>query len=112
MGYSRQQFYEIRRNFQTYGAEGLIDRLPGAKGPHPNRVAAEIEEAILDHALVHPCHGRPGSSRSCGSRAWYTDVAAEMKDAEVAFLREEIYRRDVDPPMRAITAYDRYSARC
>lgn len=57
MGYSRQQFYEIRRNFQTYGAEGLIDRLPGARGPHPNRVAAEIEAAILDHALAHPCHG-------------------------------------------------------
>ncbi len=57
MGYSRQQFYEIRRNFQTYGAEGLIDRLPGAKGPHPNRVSAEIEQAVLDHALVHPCHG-------------------------------------------------------
>lgn len=57
MGYSRQQFYEIRRNFQTYGAAGLVDRLPGAKGPHPNRVAAEIEQAILDHALVHPCHG-------------------------------------------------------
>jgi transposase InsO family protein len=57
MGYSRQQFYEIRRNFQTYGAEGLIDRLPGAKGPHPNRVPAEIEQAVLDHALVHPCHG-------------------------------------------------------
>ena len=32
MGYSRQQFYEIRRNFQTYGAEGLIDRLPGFGG--------------------------------------------------------------------------------
>jgi len=29
MGYSRQQFYEIRRNFQTYGAQGLMDRLPG-----------------------------------------------------------------------------------
>src|SRR6516164_2296627 len=57
MGYSRQQFYEIRRNFQTYGADGLLDRLPGAKGPHPNRVAAEIETAILDHALTHPCHG-------------------------------------------------------
>jgi len=57
MGYSRQQFYEIRRNFQTYGAEGLLDRLPGARGPHPNRVAAEIEQAILDHALSHPCHG-------------------------------------------------------
>ena len=57
MGYSRQQFYEIRRNFQTYGADGLLDRLPGARGPHPNRVAAEIETAILDHALAHPCHG-------------------------------------------------------
>jgi transposase InsO family protein len=57
MGYSRQQFYEIRRNFQTYGAEGLLDRMPGAKGPHPNRVAQEIETAILDHALEHPCHG-------------------------------------------------------
>ena len=34
MGYSRQQFYEIRRNFQTYGAQGLLDRLPGPKGPH------------------------------------------------------------------------------
>ncbi len=57
MGYSRQQFYEIRRNFQTYGADGLIDRLPGARGPHPNRVAAEVEQAILDHALANPCHG-------------------------------------------------------
>lgn len=57
MGYSRQQFYEIRRNFQTYGAEGLLDRLPGPRGPHPNRVAQAVEEAILEHALAHPCHG-------------------------------------------------------
>jgi transposase InsO family protein len=57
IGYSRQQFYEIRRNFQTYGADGLIDRLPGPRGPHPNRVSAEIEQAVLDHALAHPCHG-------------------------------------------------------
>ncbi len=57
MGYSRQQFYEIRRNYQTYGAEGLIDRLPGARGPHPNRVAPEVEQAILEHCLDHPSHG-------------------------------------------------------
>ena len=57
MGYSRQQFYEIRRNYQTYGADGLIDRLPGARGPHPNRVSAEVETAILAHALDHPTHG-------------------------------------------------------
>jgi len=57
MGYSRQQFYEIRRNFQTYGAEGLLDRLPGAKGPHHNRVSEEVEAAILAHGLDHTTHG-------------------------------------------------------
>ena len=57
IGYSRQQFYEIRRNYQLYGAEGLIDRLPGCKGPHPNRVSPEIEKSILDHSLGHPTHG-------------------------------------------------------
>lgn len=57
VGYSRQQFYEIRRNYQTFGAEGLVDKMRGPKGPHPNRLAAEIEQAILDHALEHPTHG-------------------------------------------------------
>ena len=57
MGYSRQQFYEIRRNYQTFGADGLLDRLPGCKGPHPNRVDEKIEKAILLHCLDHPSHG-------------------------------------------------------
>ena len=29
VGYSRQQFYEIRRNYQTYGAAGLVDKVKG-----------------------------------------------------------------------------------
>ena len=57
MGYSRQQFYEIRRNYQTFGAEGLIDKLPGCKGPHPNRVSKEVEKAIMEYALKHPTNG-------------------------------------------------------
>lgn len=57
IGYSRQQFYEIRRNYQTYGAEGLLDKLPGCKGAHPNLVAPEIEQAILDYSLTRPTHG-------------------------------------------------------
>lgn len=57
MGYSRQQFYEIRRNYQTYGASGLVDRLPGARGPHPNRVSDEVEQAILAYSLDYPTHG-------------------------------------------------------
>lgn len=57
MGYSRQQFYEIRRNFQTFGSEGLLDRLPGARGPHPNRVDEAVEAAILAYSLANPTHG-------------------------------------------------------
>src|SRR5262249_57983823 len=57
IGYSRQQFYEIRRNFQTYGAEGLLDKIAGARPPHPNRVGEDVEQTILDHSLAHPCHG-------------------------------------------------------
>ncbi len=56
-GYSRQQFYEIRRNFQLYGSQGLIDRLPGPKGPHPNRVEEAVEKAILEHSLEKPTQG-------------------------------------------------------
>ena len=64
MGYSRQQFYEIRRNFQTYGAEGLVDRLPGAKGPHPNRVAAEVEQAYSTIPSPTPATGLSASNSS------------------------------------------------
>ena len=35
----------------------MVDKVKGPKGPHPNRVAAEIEAAVLDHALAHPTHG-------------------------------------------------------
>ena len=35
----------------------LLDKLPGIKGPHPNRVAPEIEQAILAYSLQHPTHG-------------------------------------------------------
>ena len=57
VGYSRQQFYEIRRNFQTFGSAGLLDRLPGTKMPHPNRVSEEIEEKVLDYSLKNPSYG-------------------------------------------------------
>jgi hypothetical protein len=62
--YSRQQFCEIWRNLQTYGADGLLDRLPGAKGAAPKPGGAEIETAILDHTLAHPATAQCGLPRS------------------------------------------------
>lgn len=44
-------------------------------------------------------------------RAWYVDVDEDAREGEIAYLREEIYRREVEPPMRPLTAYDRFSDR-
>lgn len=57
MGYSRHQFYEIRRNYQAFGAEGLVDRLPGPRDPHPNRVDEGTESAMLEYNLENPTQG-------------------------------------------------------
>jgi transposase InsO family protein len=57
MGYHRDTFYEIRRAFQIGGVAGLVDERRGPRGPHPNRVAPEVETAILDYALQWPTHG-------------------------------------------------------
>lgn len=57
MGYHRDTFYEIRRAFQVNGMAGLIEERRGPRGPHPNRVGAEVEIKILDYALAQPTHG-------------------------------------------------------
>ena len=44
-------------------------------------------------------------------RAWFIDVPEEQKEPELAFLQAEIYRREVDVPMKRIDAYSRFSAR-
>lgn len=44
-------------------------------------------------------------------RSWFIDVPEDMKDEELLFLQNEIYRRDIDLPMRRIDAYSRFSSR-
>jgi DNA polymerase-3 subunit epsilon len=44
-------------------------------------------------------------------KSWFIDVAEEARDAEVGFLKNEIYQRDVDIECRAMTALDRFSNR-
>jgi DNA polymerase-3 subunit epsilon len=45
-------------------------------------------------------------------RAWYVDVAEADREAELAFLKAEIYRGDVELLVRRIDAHDRFSNRC
>jgi DNA polymerase-3 subunit epsilon len=44
-------------------------------------------------------------------RAWYIDVDDQVRDKELAFLRSEIYQREVELLVRRVTAYERFSDR-
>ncbi len=57
MGYHRDTFYEVRRAFQVGGVAALVENKRGPKNPHPNRLAPEIEQRILDYSLERPTHG-------------------------------------------------------
>ena len=52
------------------------------------------------------CDGSDGQRRS-----WYVDVDANNRDAELTFLRTEIYQREIDIDCPEITALERFSAR-
>lgn len=57
MGYSRQQFYEIKRSFQEFGFEGLIDKPPIPKSM-PTKTPPEIEQRVADMSIEHPAWGQ------------------------------------------------------
>ena len=57
MGFHRDTFYEVRKAFQSGGVAALVEQRRGPRNPHPNRVAAEVEEKILAYALAKPSHG-------------------------------------------------------
>ncbi|MCP3468337.1 3'-5' exonuclease [Bradyrhizobium sp. CCGUVB23] len=44
-------------------------------------------------------------------KSWYVDLGEEAVGDEIAFLRAEIYLREVDLPRQTLTAFTRFSAR-
>lgn len=45
------------------------------------------------------------------NRSWYIDVDEESKEQELKYLKEEIFKRDIDLPIDSITAFNRFSER-
>lgn len=44
-------------------------------------------------------------------KCWWIDVGEDALDSELRYLRDEIYRHsDADPPIRRLTAFDRFRA--
>jgi len=70
------------------------------------------EHSPFDLKDVLKARGYKWSDGSDGSpRSWYVDVTDDRHAAEIAFLRAEIYQREVDIQSRSITALERFSAR-
>ena len=55
---------------------------------------------------------RDGNDGSDGRpKSWHIDVCETALEDEIAFLRTEIYLRDVEPRTESLTAFTRFSAR-
>lgn len=56
-GVSRQHFYDIKRAYEEHGLEGLKER-SRRKPCLKNRVAPEVEEAVVNMAYEYPAYGQ------------------------------------------------------
>jgi hypothetical protein len=75
---------------QTYGAEGVLDKLAGCKGPHPNRAAPEIEQPILDTAYSTRRMARCGCRRSWRCHDRLLRLKREQKDRRLELRDEQV----------------------
>jgi DNA polymerase-3 subunit epsilon len=92
------------------GRTGLAQLLERARRP-VFRIWAEnspFELKDLLKARGYRWNGEGGGA----PRAWYIDVDETAREAEVAFLKAEIYRGEIELLVRRIDAYDRFSDRC
>jgi DNA polymerase-3 subunit epsilon len=93
----------------TTGGSALATLLEQAR-KKTMRVWAEQSPFDLKSSLKR--RGYRWSDGSDGKpRSWYVDVDESKLDDEIAFLRNEIYLRDVEPRLQTLTAFDRFSIR-
>lgn len=119
LGYSRQHYYEIKRNYKALGFNGLIDQQPGAKHPHPNRVDSQTEKRILDHALQFPLHGPNTvalSLNDCdhivssgGVRGVFSRHNLLHKDERLKRLKQAVIDRSINPTDGQLAVLEEHS---
>lgn len=93
----------------TTGAPALALLLETARKP-TLRVWAEQTAFELKDSLKR--RGYRWNDGSDGRpKSWFIDVGESALDDEIAFLRAEIYMRDVEPGVQRLTAFTRFSGR-
>lgn len=91
------------------GQTGLSLMLEQARRPTWRIWAENSPFELKDHLKARGY--RWNSDGIGGPRGWYVDVLEADREAELAFLKTEIYRGEVDLLCRRIDAYDRFSER-
>jgi DNA polymerase-3 subunit epsilon len=100
----------LARPLPVSGVSGLYQLLDRARRP-TFRIWAENSPFDLKDILKARGYRWNGDGNA-QPRAWYIDVNEEVREAEVAYLRREIYQGEIDPLVRRIDAHDRFSDRC
>lgn len=100
----------LARRLPMSNSTGLAQLLVRARTP-TWRIWAENSPYELKDVLKARGYRWNGEGNAA-PKAWYIDVADEARAAEFAFLKAEIYRGDVEPRAKRLTAYDRFSSRC
>lgn len=100
----------LRRPLPRSGRLAMAELLRSARRDTMRVAAAGVPFARRGLVRQRGYRWRPAAASGEGM-AWVTEVAAEAVDAEVRFLRTEVYGRAVDPTVTRISAYDRYSSR-
>jgi DNA polymerase-3 subunit epsilon len=99
----------LSRPLQVGGKPTLAQLLDRARAP-TWRIWAENSPFDLKDVLKARGYRWNGDGKVT-PRAWYIDVPDERRESELAFLRSEIYRGDIDLLVRRIDAQDRFSDR-
>lgn len=108
--------HDCRAAIELLAAPLPLSRVPGMqklleKARRPSwRIWAENSPFDMKDALKARGYRWNGDDNP-NPRAWYIDVDDGLQVDEIAFLRKEIYRRDVELLVHEITAFNRFSDR-